>query len=106
MNLRLVAILLAAPLGACADNMAGTPAEPAATTAQAVASRQVVETPFLLAFKVPTCLGVTLASIPSAIASAIVPFADSPRGSGGDYLAASAKDACGPPYVVSPYVTP
>jgi hypothetical protein len=61
-----------------------------------------VESPAYFAFKAPVCLLRTPALIPSAIASAIVPFSKSKDGSGADYFSTNAVADCGPPYWVSP----
>lgn len=99
MKLRLIAVLLMAPLGACAMGPGGTYATPTGPAATGVA---VAETPMLLAFRVPVCLARTPLLLPAALASAVVPFSNSKEGSGVAYLSNNAQADCGPPYVVTP----
>jgi hypothetical protein len=99
MRMHFMAALLVAPLCACAAGPGGTWATPTGTGATVVAA---VESPVYAAFKVPVCVLRTPALIPSAIASAIVPFSKSKEGTGGEYLATNAAADCGPPYWVSP----
>ena len=99
MKMHLIATLLVAPLCACATGPGGTWATPTGTGATVVA---VAETPVYDAFKVPVCVLRTPALIPSAIASAIIPFSKSKEGSGVDYFSNNAVADCGPPYWVSP----
>ncbi|HEY1503825.1 MAG TPA: hypothetical protein VGF92_05965 [Stellaceae bacterium] len=99
MRMHIFATLFVAPLCACATGPGGTWATPTGTGATVVAA---VESPLYFAFKGPVCVLRTPALIPSAIASAVVPFAKSKEGSGVDYLSNNAVADCGPPYWVSP----
>ena len=99
MKLHVVAALLVAPLCACATGPGGTWATPTGTGATVVAA---IQTPVLHAFKAPVCLLRTPALIPSALASAIVPFSNSKEGSGDSYFYNNAVANCGPPYLVTP----
>jgi hypothetical protein len=99
MRLHVVAALLVAPLCACATGPGGTWATPTGTGATVVAA---IETPLYFAFKAPVCMLRTPALIPSAVASAIVPFSKSREGSGVDYFSNNAVADCGPPYMVTP----
>lgn len=116
MKLRPWAILLLAPLWACASQpqsnapsasapsapppSAGTSAaaDPAAQPSGEPSVLSLLATPFYIALKVPFC-GVSALAAPGALASAIIPFKDKNPGSGGDLMVAEVKDACGPPYV-------
>lgn len=98
MRWHVLAALLMAPLCACATGPGGTWATPQEPGATGVA---VAETPVYAAFKVPVCLLRTVAALPGAAASAIVPFSKSKEGSGGAYLANAAQADCGPPYSVT-----
>lgn len=93
MKLRPLAILLTVPLWACA---AKPDSDPLSTTLS------VVETPFLIAFKVPVCLGTVLLAPPGAAVSAAIPFKDASKGTGVSLYTNSVSDACGPPYVATP----
>jgi hypothetical protein len=99
MRPHLLAALALAPLCACSFASPGntymTPTGPAATGVA------VVESPVLMAFKVPVCIARTAVLGPVAIASAIVPFSNSKEGSGMTYAANNAQADCGPPYYVT-----
>lgn len=99
MKMHFLAALFVAPLCACATGPGGTWATPTGTGATVVA---VAENPLYHAFKVPVCLLRTPAAVPSAIASAIVPFSNSKEGSGIDYFNSNAVANCGSPYWVTP----
>lgn len=97
---RLLAILLASPLWACASKPGG---DAATGSSAAQTALTVIETPVFIAFKVPFCLGSAPVLAPAAAVSAVVPFKDGePRGSGWALLKNGVKDACGPPYVATP----
>ena len=109
MNLRPWAILLLAPLWACASQpqsnapSAGTsaaapPAPPATQSSDEPSVLSLLATPLYIAFKIPFCAGSVLVA-PGALASAVVPFKDKNPGSGVDLMTAEVKDACGPPYL-------
>lgn len=98
-TLHVIAILLAAPLCACATGPGGTYATPRQPAATAVAA---VETPFHMAFKLATCIARTPLLLPGTVASAIVPFSGSNQPSGGAYFVANARADCGGSYVVTP----
>jgi hypothetical protein len=87
---RALALLLTLPLWACASS---DPATQRTTS--------IIETPFRLAFTVPTCLGYIVTLAPSALASAAVPFEASKEGSDGDYYKTRTNQACGGPYVAA-----
>lgn len=101
MKIRPLAILLMLPLWACADK----PGSGAATGSSAVSTTlSVIETPFLIAFKVPVCVATVPLMGPGAIASAAIPFKDSEHEPGGwQLMTSSVEDACGPPYVATPH---
>jgi hypothetical protein len=61
----------------------------------------IFETPFRIAFTVPTCLGYIVTLAPSALASAVVPFEESKEGSDGDYYKKRTNQACSGPYVAA-----
>jgi hypothetical protein len=98
MRPHLLAALILAPLCACSMGPGGTYATPTGPAATGVA---VVETPLLMAFKVPVCVLRTPLLLPGALASAVVPFSNSKEGSGVDYLSSNAQADCGPPYIVT-----
>ena len=98
MRMHLLAALFVAPLAAFAFGPGGTYATPQEPAATVVAT---VENPVMHAFKAPVCLLRTPAIIPSAIASAIVPFSKSKEGSGVQYFTANAVADCGPPYWIT-----
>jgi hypothetical protein len=98
MRMHLMAALLVAPLCACATGPGGTWATPTGTGATVAAT---IENPVYHAFKVPVCLLRTPALLPSALASAIVPFSKSKEGSGVDYFTNNAVADCGPPYWIT-----
>ena len=98
MRPHVLAVLLVAPLGACATGPGGTYATPTGPAATAVA---VAESPAYVGLKVVTCLGRTPLLLPGAIASTVVPFSQSKEGTGMDYFAANAQADCGPPYWVT-----
>ncbi len=100
MKLRLLAILLTLPLWACASKSDGTATSGSSAVSTALS---VVETPLLIAFKVPLCLGAVPTMLPGAVASAVVPFKDQSKGNGGQVVANGVSDACGPPYIANPH---
>jgi hypothetical protein len=95
MKLRLMAMLLTAPLCACADTytMSGPPGSSSLNPALSV-----IETPFYVMLKIPTCIAAAPLLLPGAAASAIVPF-DGKEPSGGGALVSGVKNACGAPWV-------
>ena len=103
------AILVLAPLWACASQPASNPpsasapaAAPAATASDDSPSvLSLLATPLYIAFKIPFCVASAPIVAPGALASAIVPFKDKTPGSGGDLMVAEVKDACGPPYIAN-----
>lgn len=99
MKLRFLGMLLMTGLAACANNTNGSAAAGSGPGSSALG---VVETPLFVAFKIPTCLGGIPILLPGAFASEIVPFKDSPAGSGSRYFMNEVRDACGPPYVATP----
>lgn len=99
MRPHILAVLLLAPLGACATGPGGTYATPTGPAATAVA---VAESPAYAGFKTVTCLGRTPLLLPGALASAVVPFSKSKDGTGMDYLVTNAQADCTPPYWVTP----
>lgn len=94
-----MAVLLAAPLAACATGPGGTWATPTGTGATVVAA---IEAPIYFAMKAPVCLLRTPALLPATLASAVVPFSASKDGTGGAYFQSNAQANCGPPYIVTP----
>lgn len=99
MKWRLLAILLTVPLWACASKPGGD----ATGSSAANTALTVIETPALIAFKIPFCLGAAPVLAPAAAVSAVIPFKNgSPRGSGWPLLENGVKEACGPPYVATP----
>lgn len=101
MKLRLLAILLLAPLCACANNPSGSAGSDPNSGTTAL---RVIETPFFLALKVPVCLGSVPLLVPAAAASAAVPFHNgSQEKSGWAYYKNGVKEACGPPYTARPW---
>ncbi len=96
-----MAILLTAPLWACASKPDSGSAAGSSGTSTALS---VIETPVMIAFKIPFCLGAAPVLAPAAAVSAVVPFKDpGERGSGGSLLINGVKEACGPPYVATPH---
>jgi len=99
MRLRAFAILLTIPLWACAskpEGGAGTGASALDTTLG------VIETPLLIAFKIPLCVGSAPVFAPGAVVSSVFPLKDTSKGNGWQRLANSVSEACGPPYVATP----
>jgi hypothetical protein len=90
-----LAVVLALALGGCADSR---PTSPGST------ALSVIGTPFLLAFKIPTCI------VSAALAAPLAGAAELARTSQAFSLEQSLGDGlesnCGPPYVVSPYIVP
>ena len=108
MKLRLMAILLTIPLWACAAQPDSTakagPGAPPPPPSGFDTAMGIVETPLLIAFKIPACIALAPLSVPGAIASAVVPFNSNPKdASGAQVVANTATDACGPPYVAQPH---
>lgn len=99
MKFRVLAVLLAFPLWACADK----PGDPGAASGPASTAIGVAETPLLLASRVTLCLATPPLLGPGAIASAVVPFkGGSEEPSGWELFKKNVADACGPPYVAQP----
>ena len=94
MKMRQWAILLPLALGACGSYQGSNALD---TTAG------IAETPLLIAFKIPTCLGLAPLTAPGAIVSAIIPFKDETKGSGLEMHKNAFIDACGPSYVAQPH---
>jgi len=92
MKARTLALLFVLPLGACSGS-AMTQGSPSAAS--------IIETPFRIAFTVPTCLGLIPTLLPGAAASAVVPFNDNKNGSGAQYYGNGVKAACGGPYMAA-----
>jgi hypothetical protein len=101
MKWRLMAILATVPLWACASKPDSTSASGSSGVSTALS---VIETPLLIAFKIPVCLGSAPVLAPAAAVSAVVPFKEGgERGRGGALLVNGVKEACGPPYVATPH---
>jgi len=112
MKLRLLAILLTAPLWACASqpnsgasssNAGAGNSAPAASAAPSSgpSALSIIATPLYLVFKLPVCLGAAPLAGPGVVASAAVPFSDKSSASGSDLLVKDVKEACGPPYIAN-----
>jgi hypothetical protein len=100
MKLRPFIILLTIPLWACAAKPDG---DPKAGSGAASTALSVIETPLLIAFKIPLCIATGPLLVPGAAASAVIPFKDAPKEPSGTALVTKGvTDACGPPYVATP----
>lgn len=100
MNVRILAVLLAFPLWACADK----PGDPDAASTPANTALSVAETPLLLASRITLCLATPPLLGPGAIASAAIPFEQaSQEPTGWEMFKKGVADACGPPYVAKPH---
>ena len=101
MKLRTLAILLAAPLCACASQPSGSDANAPGPVKTGVA---YAVTPIMIGFKIPQCGLAAPIMAPAALISAVIPFKNGP--SGWEYLKDGVVEGCGQPYVANPKTIP
>ena len=100
MRSKLLALPVVILLGACTQPAGSKAAGQPSGEAAAVS---IFGTPFLIAFKIPLCVGSVLLAAPAAGASAVMPPEDLPeQDSARQIISHGLRENYGPPYVVAP----